>query len=212
MISLKHRSAILLIAQLIYILTCGLWQKFTGSHIIPVALYVALFGAGGFVLANSRKWLAVYLLLAIFGIAFGAYADRNILQIVSIVLLTGSHILLFRQLFLHILKPTTLLQDRILSGIAGYLLLGIFWALQMEWPLLESAGAIIRNQPASDFIAAQDVLYYSFVTLTTLGYGDMAPVTWLAKAVSIFTSLSGVLYLAIFISAIVGSSDFRRLD
>lgn len=192
-----------------YILTAGLWEKFFDFRLVPVVLYVGLFSAGGFVLAHSKKWLLFYIPLTVFGIALRFISEGFWLQALSIVLLTFSHILLFRQIFTHIVKPTTLLGDRLLSGVVGYLLLGMFWALQLQWPLLEAADAI-RFTGNGGSVADYELLYYSFVTLTTLGFGDITPMTWLAKAISIFTSLSGVLYLAIFVAAIVASADFRR--
>jgi len=208
MISFKYRSAILIGAQLVYILTSGLWQDPVNTLVLPVLLYVGLFAAGGFLIANSKRWLLLYILVTLSGIALGLNNEIIALRAGSIVLLSLSHVLLFRQLFIHIMKPTTLLGDRLLSGVAGYLLLSIFWALQMQWSLLETNEAIQNHVTGEFIVAGPELLYYSIVTLTTLGFGDISPMTWLAKAISAFTSFSGVLYLAIFISAIVGSADF----
>lgn len=49
-----------------------------------------------------------------------------------------------------------------------------------------------------------DLRYYSYVTMTTLGYGDITPVSQVARAVSVFFSLAGQIYLAVVIALIVG--------
>jgi hypothetical protein len=49
-----------------------------------------------------------------------------------------------------------------------------------------------------------DFNYYSFVTLTTVGYGDILAITRAARALSIFEAITGQLYLAIMISRLVG--------
>lgn len=49
-----------------------------------------------------------------------------------------------------------------------------------------------------------DLRYYSFVTMTTLGYGDIAPVSKIARASAVFFSLVGQIYLAVVIALIVG--------
>jgi len=53
----------------------------------------------------------------------------------------------------------------------------------------------------SDF---HDFIYFSFVTMTTLGYGDIIPVSSLAKSITILVSISGQLYLAILVAMLVG--------
>jgi hypothetical protein len=59
-----------------------------------------------------------------------------------------------------------------------------------------------------------DFQYYSFVTLATVGYGDIVPVTRPARALSVLEALTGQLYLAILISRLVGAhvAQFRRED
>lgn len=60
-----------------------------------------------------------------------------------------------------------------------------------------------------------DLRYFSYVTVTTLGYGDIAPVSQLARAAAVFFSLVGQIYLAVIIALIVGkyvsSSDKKEI-
>ncbi|MBW2410331.1 MAG: two pore domain potassium channel family protein, partial [Deltaproteobacteria bacterium] len=83
-----------------------------------------------------------------------------------------------------------------------YLLLAIVWAYAYR--------AIGVIQPGSFAIAdAQNItqslaLYYSFVTITTLGYGDIFPVTTAAKSCAILEAIIGQLYLVITIALLVG--------
>ena len=51
--------------------------------------------------------------------------------------------------------------------------------------------------------AQQDFIYFSFVTLTTLGYGDMSPVAPLAKTLAWFEAVVGQLFLAVTIARLV---------
>jgi hypothetical protein len=58
-----------------------------------------------------------------------------------------------------------------------------------------------------------DFLYFSFITLTTLGYGDVTPVSALAKSLSIVIAIAGQLYMTILIAMLVGkyiSSSIER--
>jgi hypothetical protein len=53
-------------------------------------------------------------------------------------------------------------------------------------------------------VGFHDYLYFSFVTLTTLGYGDITPVSAFAKSLTIFIAITGQLYLTILIAMLVG--------
>jgi voltage-gated potassium channel len=100
--------------------------------------------------------------------------------------------------------------DRILSGIAGYLLLGLFWFGIFEFVGQQQAGAIL-NQVSGGATTASENLYYSFVTTTSLGYGYIVPVSPAAKIIAIFAGVSGVLFSAIFIAALGGSLMLKEV-
>ena len=64
-----------------------------------------------------------------------------------------------------------------------------------------------NNNAYSDnlgLLALADLRYFSYVTITTLGYGDITPVSQLARAAAVFFSLTGQIYLAVIIALIVG--------
>lgn len=94
-------------------------------------------------------------------------------------------------------------QEVISASVSVYLLMGIAWA--MIYNLLE------RIYPGSflysDAQAANEKMifsYYSFVTLTTLGYGDISPVTSKAATLSVAEAIIGQLYLTVLIARLVG--------
>jgi hypothetical protein len=94
-----------------------------------------------------------------------------------------------------------------LSGAASaYLLIGISWSILYD--LLENVAP--GSLAFSDKIGADMVTmwplfnYYSFVTLTTIGYGDITPITLQAQSLSILEAVTGVLFIALLISRLVG--------
>jgi hypothetical protein len=58
--------------------------------------------------------------------------------------------------------------------------------------------------PSKAGIRPEDLLYFSFVTLTTTGYGDIAPVTAHARSLAILEQLAGTFYIAILIARLTG--------
>ena len=57
-----------------------------------------------------------------------------------------------------------------------------------------------------------NLAYFSFVTLTTLGYGDIVPVAPLARSLAVLEALTGVLFMAVLISRLVGSYKSDRRE
>lgn len=91
------------------------------------------------------------------------------------------------------------------AGISGYLMLGLFWIpgyllAANQSPNAFSFPADSESGRAFDSFTA---LYFSYSTLCTLGYGDVAPLSRFARTLAISEGISGVLYVAILISRLV---------
>jgi hypothetical protein len=102
--------------------------------------------------------------------------------------------------------------DMICASLCVYLLLGVSWAIaysligvihpgSFHFALEETGGdAVMRFEGERAFLA----LYYSVVTLTTLGYGDIIPTSPLARTLAATQALTGQLYLAVLVARLVG--------
>ena len=89
-----------------------------------------------------------------------------------------------------------------LESINVYLLLGIAGAVLFG--MIYSANHDAYNPPGEILKDQGDFIYYSFVTMTTLGYGDITPKGSLARSLSIFFSVAGQLYLTMIVALLVG--------
>lgn len=96
----------------------------------------------------------------------------------------------------------------ILESINGYFLLGLVYSLLVATVMIVEPGAYSFIERYPDFLDSSshfnEYLYFGFVTFTTLGYGDIVPLSPLAKSLSILTSISGQIYIAIIIALLVG--------
>jgi hypothetical protein len=63
-------------------------------------------------------------------------------------------------------------------------------------------GSIVSN--IGNVLSLSDIIYFSYITLTTLGYGEIIPVNAFARSLAIIEAIIGVMYLAIIISRVVG--------
>jgi len=107
--------------------------------------------------------------------------------------------------------------DRIAGAVAAYLLLGLTWAVLFA-VLAMASPAAFQLPPAVD--AAQAIrsgdgsvfYYFSFVTLTTLGFGDVVPLSPAARTLTWLEAVVGQLYLAILIARLVGLQITQHRD
>lgn len=96
----------------------------------------------------------------------------------------------------------------ILEATTGYLLLGLVFALICM--IISGADPSAFSFPhvmddcAGNRRNVQDAIYFAFVTFTTLGFGDMLPLTPLARTVAILAAVTGQLYLTVIIAMLVG--------
>ncbi len=132
--------------------------------------------------------------------------------------LVGAFLAVTAVAILHtILEEKSVTLDTIFGGICVYLLMGVGWAEAYE--LLESLhpGSFDLSRVVASPPIREGMLfaYFSFVTLTTLGYGEIVPMTAQAQSLVILEAVAGPLFLAIFIARLVGlhmASQRRRGD
>jgi hypothetical protein len=117
----------------------------------------------------------------------------------------GCYCLLLVMVGKQVFREGPVTVHRIQGAIAVYLLLGITWAGSYELLVLMRPGAFA----GSGVDQARTWIYYSFVTLTTVGYGDITPVHPLARSLAVFEALTGQLYPAILLARLVSLVQAR---
>ena len=110
--------------------------------------------------------------------------------------------------------------DIIVGAVCVYLLIGLLWTFIYSLLELSHPGSFasticankITASSSPDFILSR-LNYFSFVTLATVGYGDIIPASHQAQMLSVFEAITGQLYLAILIARFVGLNimhNFKR--
>jgi hypothetical protein len=100
---------------------------------------------------------------------------------------------------------TDISPNRLVGAICVYLLLGVIWAVAytiLEMVSPESFGGFTHLQARG---WDDEWLYFSFVTMTTLGYGDLLPVSATARALAYMQAVFGQLYVAILVAGLVSA-------
>lgn len=96
--------------------------------------------------------------------------------------------------------------NKILGAICLYLLLGLIWAVAYTLLQLEFPNSFqVMSEQKQWFTLFPDFVYFSFVTITTLGFGDISPTLPIARFLVYLEAIVGQLYLAILVASLVGS-------
>jgi hypothetical protein len=110
----------------------------------------------------------------------------------------------------HALAQGTVDAERILAALDAYLLAGLlfafaYWTLDQLWPA--SFGGTMPGD-----LDVPHAIYFSFVTIATLGYGDVVPVSAPARGLALVEAVSGQMYLAVLVARLVSLYSQQRDD
>lgn len=180
-----------------------------GGRAINVAVIAACLG----IAADNRRsltlglWLAIpAVLLILVGEILG---DRRV-NLASYPFMLFLYLHIIRLMLAKIFGARVVTLDTIGLALCTYVLLGVLWLLFYIPVVLFDPDAFAFANLSADGKPMGEMLYFSYVTLTTLGYGDVAPVSPLAQGLAITEALTGVLFLAVLISRLVGSYSAQR--
>jgi len=128
--------------------------------------------------------------------------ESNSLSILTFFLNTLFFIMVTIALVAHVARAKDVDGSTLLCAINSYLLIGLtlsilFLIMDMFFP-----GSFNQLDSGTGYFSS--FVYYGFITLTTLGYGDITPSTAMARSLSAFTALFGQLYLVIIMALIIG--------
>jgi hypothetical protein len=178
-------------------------------RLIGGLLNVTILVTAAYAASESRHMFFVAVLLAVpsfsLQVAYlitrdGALGELLFLAYAIFYSFTIGHVLRY------VLRPGEVTADKIHGAIAGYILMGLLWTALYLFLNKMQPGSFAFNG-VRDFdnpLVFPDFLYFSFITLTTTGYGDIAPVTGHARSLAILEQLAGTFYIAILIARLTG--------
>ncbi|MCY9786349.1 potassium channel family protein [Nocardiopsis sp. EMB25] len=192
----------------------------TGYGELWTALYMVLYAVMlifGLLVVHAegetyRPLIAVTVVFLFTGTWFSLDQDSTpaaVAMLVSVALSMAS--LMFSLMRFVFRRGTVPGIDLVLAAITAYLILGGLAAA--SFTLLEIAVPGSFEDPQADGpLVWQQLLYYSYVTVATLGYGDVLPITPWARSLGSLLSVAGTLYLTVIVARLVGIWSSSRDD
>ena len=199
---MKNRFFYIILAIMLEILVSP-FIRYTGKTGYFIAtLFVAMIPLASFyALTQDRKRAITILFLAapfVILDGFNMFLTHRYLMVVGYCFGTILYFYIVVLLLRNLLSQRVITANLIYCAISIYLLIGIMWAG------IYTVHEGISPGSFSGLSETTDLLYFSFVTLTTVGFGDVAPISILAKRLAIFEAAMGSIYMAIIIALIVG--------
>jgi len=199
------RYLFLLISILLLFVLRPLLEGFMGFSLLMNIFVSAILMSG--IYAASQKRHIFYISLVIASPAFiVSWADYFVpghsFLLVGKIFATLFYVFMVIVILQYLFKEKVITTDMIIGAICAYFLIGMMWASIFSIVEILHAGSFnLLEGMASEL---SHFSYYSFVTLTTLGYGDITPLTPVARSLSLLEAITGQLYIAILIARLVG--------
>ena len=206
----KNNFYYLLVALLVLLLAVPLADDFEAiaSPLVRGVIFSALLLIGVWSLQGSSRYYSIGMTFVVAGIVFNIIA----INLASPIWLFGSFLSLIAFLLVaitfalrQVIFDTEFNANRLVGAICIFLLIGVIWALTYTVVDLLAPGSF--NGLAASPQASWDSgwLYFSFVTLTTLGYGDISPASALAQALAYLQAVVGQFYVAVLVAGLVSA-------
>jgi len=198
----------LLIALALFFICAPFVEEIKGGELIVSFLFSLVLVAGVLAVADRKRVLVIALVLAIPAIA-GRWINNFRPDLVppAVFLVGGLILIIFvvGHLLRFVLRAPVVTTEVLCASISAYLMLGLMWTMAY-WLVdqLTPGGAFSFNTNAGTrSINGFNGFYFSFITLSTVGYGDITPVSKVARMLAAMEAMTGLLYVAILIARLV---------
>ena len=140
--------------------------------------------------ATGSEWLSVFNL------------DSRYSYILGFLLFSFFVVMISYEVFKEIITSKKIDMHIIVGAFCGFMLIGIIASLVFYFLHLDNPESFSNVAPK--FGAVEDLFYFSFITILTIGYGDIAPITDEARSLALFFGLIGQFYLVVIMAVLVG--------
>lgn len=210
MLRKKKNFTWLLSALLVFLVVVPLAEDLgvISTRIMRVMMFTWLLAFGVWSLRGFGRYFPIAIGLAAAGIVLSiltATSPTDSYSLLSLAAAAGFIVIAVWCVGTQVLKSREITADRVVGAVSLYLLFGVFWAI---------AYSVIEHSNPGSFTGitepfaqgwSSDWLYFSFVTMTTLGYGDITPISATARTIAYLQAVFGQFYIAILVAGLVSA-------
>ncbi len=204
----RYSAVELLVSLAVLIIVSPFLEGFPGGDLIEAAIFSAVLVSAVLAVGGRRRTLLLAAVLAAPAV-IGKWLNHTHPSSISRVIFIVSALLFLAfivvNLMRFVLRSSRVNTEVLCASIAIYLLLGLSWSFgyMLTSHLDHSAFSFSTPGNALNVMDGPTAFYFSFVTLSTVGYGDITPVSHAARMLAVTESTTGPLYVAILIARLV---------
>jgi hypothetical protein len=186
------------------------------KHIVVILMTLVLV-SGVLAVGGRRRTLILGVILALPSL-FGKWSNHYWSEQASVEFFYIARLVflvfLIWEFLRFILRASRVNSEVICAGMSVYLLLGLTWmfAYLLVARAVPDAFAFTAGPAAGQSLHLLNAFYFSFITLSTVGYGDIIPVSNVARMLAAMEAITGTLYVAVLISRLVALYSSEQLQ
>jgi hypothetical protein len=200
----RYQARHLLLALGLLFLTLPVLDSMPAGRVVQGLLMTAVMLSALFVV-GGRLTFRIGLTLGVLGLLgrwLTLFAPGICPRWIFMVLATAFFVLVFVRVLQSVLSATVVDVDTLCACMAGFLLLGLNWALAYSILAFMNPHAFTFADP-TQHLDEFNSFYFSFVTLSTIGYGDITPFSRAARVFAIMEAITGMFYVAFLVARLV---------
>ena len=212
----RFSAAEFLIAVVLLFVVSPFVELIPGGNLIETVLITLVLVMGVLAVGRRRRTLVVAVILALPAF-IGKWVNhfRPDWVPTEVFLVTGLLFVIFvvAHLLGFILRAPRVNSEVLCAGISTYLLLGLSWsfAYLLVAQLAPDAFFLNNGTTTGHSLHGADAFYFSLITLSTVGYGDIIPVSNVARMLAAMEAITGSLFVAVLIARLVALYSSERL-
>lgn len=202
----------------------GVYHVLLASLLLLLALQPFAAVAGGFlvrlgwaglllaciaVVASRRRLLIIGLVLGLPAVGL-LFVPGRLPTVAGGLLVMATLVFICFVILRRISRHPVVTSDTVSASLVVYLALGVVWAQAYRLVVHFRPDSFTGLSGSGVVDVQRDLFYFSFVTLTTLGYGDISPVSPAARSLAITEAIVGQLYLVVLVAGLVGMRLSQR--
>ena len=198
---MRHRYSILFYSLLFILVAVPVLNMFNSGVVLIESLLAAnmLAAIMPVNLGKNRTIVLTVMIIVWLARPLALWLDHRTLSVITFGIWTLIGLTAAAAALRYAFRATTISAEHVYAALSAYLLAGLYFGL-LYWVLEQLRSGAFT---ASGDFSRMTAIYFSFVTLATLGYGDITPRTDVARSVAILEGVGGQLFLAVLVARLV---------
>ena len=200
-----------LVFFLTVVLLSTIYPLFLGSLTGLISLYALIslsLVAGLYIIHDNYQWTLWSASLGFLTIismwANLVFTEVKIIELIFTLSQLGFFALVTISIFTRVLGSQKITRETLLASASVYFLLAIVWAMLFELIELLQPGSFQITGQSEATISTDILIYLAQITLSSLGYGEIIPVTPLTRSLAALLAMTGQLYLTVLVAILIG--------